>query len=219
MLSIRKNRFGIAYELCSNFVKKAVDRFDCMTLFKRDLEELAEDETKEVEVETVTIETIPAETTEFQLKFLNNIKEKRANMLSKNDLEFLTIANKDSFSLASTINELFNKIVKLGYSNYPVPEFNIGLEYFAHLNQMEAEIEKIFDIKFNNDYLKNYYTNYKIEARAFIEYCISKERVYDFNTVKSNLNNLIYKYIGYIQKNHSNFNYKRSYKLLNEFLA
>lgn len=217
--AIRKNRFGIAYELCTDFVKKAVDRFDCITLFTQDNKDIIEEENKEVEVETVTIETIPAETTDFQLKFLNNIKEKRANMLTKNDLEIITMANEDSFSLASTINELFNKIVKLGYSNYPVPEFNIGLEYFTYLNQMESEIENIFNQKFDNDYLKNYYTNYKIEARAFMEYCVSQERIFNFNQIKSNLNNLIYRYIGYIQKNHSNLNYNRSYKLLKEFLA
>lgn len=84
---------------------------------------------------------------------------------------------------------------------------------------MESEIENIFNQKFDNDYLKNYYTNYKIEVRAFMEYCVSQEKIFDFNQIKSNLNNLIYRYIGYIQKNHSNLNYNRSYKLLKEFLA
>lgn len=217
--AIRKNRFGIAYELCTDFVKKAVDRFGCITLFNQeDIVQEAENN-ENVEVETVTIETIPAETTEFQLKFLNNIKEKRANMLTKNDLDILEIANKDSFSLASTINELFNKVIKLGYANYPVADFNIGLEHFSSLNEMEAEVDSIFNNKFDNIYLKNYYTNYKIEARAFIEYCISQEKIFDFITIKSNAKNLIYKYVSYIQRNYSNLNYNRSYKLLTEFLV
>lgn len=217
--AIKKNRFGVAYELCTDFVKKAVDRFGCITLFEQGDENVVEEEIENIKKETLTIETIPVEATEFQLKFLNNIKEKRANMLSGNDLEIINRANEDSFSLASTINELFNKIVKLGYSNYPVPSFNISLEDYTYLNQMELEINNIFNNKFDNNYLKDYYTNYKIEARAFVEYCISKEKVFDFNSIKSNFNDLSTKYASYIQKNHTKLNYVRSLKLLNEFLG
>lgn len=217
--AIKKNRFGVAYELCTDFVKKAVDRFGCITLFEQEDENIVEEEVENIEKEILTIETIPVEATEFQLKFLNNIKEKRANMLSENDLEIINRANEDSFSLASTINELFNKIVKLGYSNYPVPSFNISLEDYTYLNQMELEINNIFNSKFDNNYLKDYYTNYKIEARAFIEYCVSKEKVFDFDSIKSNFNDLSMKYASYIQKNHTKLNYVRSLKLLNEFLG
>lgn len=217
--AIRKNRFGIAYELCTDFVKKAVDRFECITLFNADDIVQEEENNEDVEAETVTIETIPAEATEFQLKFLNKIKEKRAHMLSSSDIETINKANEDSFSLASTINELFNKIVKLGYSNYPVPVFNINLEDYTYLNQMEAEICKIFDTKFEDNYLKDYYTNYKIETRAFVEYCLSQKRILTFESIKSDLNNLISDYIKYIQKNHTKLNYIRSEKLLKEFFA
>lgn len=217
--AVKKNRFGIAYELCSNFVKKAVDRFKCITLFEQDDEDTSEDEVNNIETDLLTIETIPAEATEFQLKFLNNIKEKRYDMLSETDLEIINRANKDSFSLASTINELFNKIVKLGYSNYPVPSFNIGLEDYTYLNQMEIKINQVFDNKFNNKYIKDYYTNYKIEARAFVEYCISEEKIFDFDLIQSDFKNILLRYSNYIQKNHTKLNYTRSLKLLNEFLG
>lgn len=217
--AINKKRFGIAYELCSNFVKKAVDRFGCITLFEQESENDIVEESDTVEMETLTIETIPVEATEFQLKFLNNIKEKRAHMLSSSDIDTINKANEDSFSLASTINELFNKIVKLGYSNYPVPVFNINLEDYTYLNQMEAEICNMFDAKFEDNYLKDYYTNYKIETRAFIEYCLSQKRILTFEYIKVNSDNLISDYIKYIQKNHTKLNYIRSEKLLKEFFA
>lgn len=214
--AIKNSRFGIAYESCSKFVKKAVNRFECITLYEENNEDLGK-ESSEVKTETLTIETISAETTLFQLKFLNNIKEKRANMLTSNDIDIINKANIDSFSLASTVNILFNKIVKLGYSSYPVPVFDINLEDYTHLNQMEAEIYNIFDSKFKDKYLKDYYTNYKIEARAFIEYCLSEKRIFTFDYIKDNFNNLILEYIEYIKNKHTKLNYIRSEKLLREF--
>lgn len=217
--AINKKRFGIAYEVCSNFVKKAVDRFGCITVFEEENEEDIVEEANIVETETLTIETIPAEVTEFQLKFLNSIKEKRTHMLSSSDIDIINKASKDSFTLVSIINELFNKVVKLGYSNYSVPVFNINLEDYSYLNQMEVEICNIFDLKFKDKYLKDYYANYKIEARAFTEYCLCKRGILTFDSIKANFNDLISDYIKYIRENYTKLNYIRSERLLKEFFA
>lgn len=245
---VNKNRFGIAYEKCREFIVNGVKKFNAIKLYESeeyvqendcsnecseevlnlqislnsennlaDSETLLKDDLTVIE-DTVKSE-IPKEVTEFQLKFLNSIKEKRTHMLSSSDIDTINKANEDSFSLASTINELFNKIVKLGYSNYPVPVFDINLEDYTYLNQMEAEICNMFDAKFEDIYLKDYYTNYKIETRAFIEYCLSQKRIFTFESIKVGLNSLISDYIKYIQKNHTKLNYIRSEKLLKEFFA
>lgn len=216
--AINRNRFGIAYEYCKDFVKKAVDRFNCVTLFESDEEEYSSKTDEPVEVETLTIDAIPLETTKFQLKILNTLKDKRKNMFSNNDIEIINKANDDCAILASTINELFNKIVKLGYSNYQTPIFNTTLENYSYLSQMENQITALFDKKFTDEYLKEYYSNYKIEARAFAEYCLSEKSILTFEEITLNFNNLLSGYIDYLKQNYPTLNFVRSEKLLKEFL-
>jgi site-specific DNA-methyltransferase (adenine-specific) len=231
--AVKNSRFGIAYEISSEFVKKAVDRFGCITLFKND--ETAEyfDEAKEdiflaksnkvfdehKEVEVVEIETIDEDVTKFQLKFLNNIKDKRAEMLTNEEIEIIEKANEDSFSLVSIVNELFKKITAKGYENYVVPQFNPTLEEYSYIQEVKLSVENIFDEKFENKYLKPYYNNYKIEAMAFAEYCVCIEKIFKIETIKSHLEKLLLKYVEYIAKNYPSMNYKRSYTLLNNFFV
>lgn len=244
---VNKNRFGIAYEKCREFIVNGVKKFGAVKLYEseeyieeNDCSDGYSEETLNLQVSlnsendltdseiqlkddlTVTKDTvkseIPKEVTEFQLNFLKNIKEKRAHMLKSDDIELIDNANNSLSELSLSVNELFNKIVKLGYSNYPTPIFNIGLEQYTYLNGLDAEINKIFNRKFTDIYLKDYYTNYKIEARAFIEFCVLEGRT-DFASIQSDFVNLISRYTNYIQKNHTKLNYKRSEKLITEFFA
>lgn len=236
---VNKNRFGIVYEKSREFIVNGINKFNPIKLYES--EEYIEDKNMQEDIhtnETLNIEltignndfsinnedsnldnVIPLETTQFQLRFLNNIKEKRVQMLTSNDIDFINKANEDSSNLTSDINDLFNKIVKLGYSGYQVPIFDIELEHYSYLNKVELDINTIFDSKFNDKYLRNYYTNYKIEARAFAEYCIINEKVYEVNLMQKDFNSLIKKYSQYIKENHPMLNYVRSEKLLKEFFV
>lgn len=212
--AVNKNRFAIAYELCSDFVKKAVDRFKCDILFSKDnIEEDLEDKP-----ETLTIEAIPVETTDFQLKFLNNVAEKRSHMLTKSDLDVLELANKDSFACTIEINNLFSKVVKLGYSDYPIANFDLMLDDYTYINKIDKDIDSIFDSKFNDKYLKGYYTNYKLECRAFAEYCLTHKKIFNLNDIRKDLSTLLLDYKEFIKNNFKNLNYNRSCNLVYEFL-
>ena len=265
--AINKNRFAIVYEKSKEFIKKAVDRLGCITLFEEDnyiyedvevarkdkinntnnhvesgleiidvnseesiLEQTCLNEVvlEKAEIPTENVdeltliesqELVPSSATEFQLNFLNNIRMKKSYMLNPTDLGIIEKANKGDGSVVLDLSKIFNRVLREGYSNYNTPVFDLSLSDYIYVNEMETNINQIFDTKFPNKHIKDFYLNYKIEARSFTDYCLVKKGILDFSNILKNSKRLIQEYIVYLKENCINVNWIKSEKLLTQFFA
>lgn len=176
------------------------------------------DESKELTI-AESKELVSSGISEFQLKFLNKIKSQRPHMLKPRDLEIIEKANEGDIMVTLDLSEIFNRVLREGYSNYKTPIFNLSLSEFTYVKEMEAGINQIFESKFPQEHMKDFYLNYKIEARGFIDYCLIKKGILDFSSILRDNKKLIPEYIMYLKENCTNVDWAKSEKLLTKFFA
>ena len=176
------------------------------------------DESKELTI-AESKELVSSGISEFQLKFLNKIKDQRPHMLKPRDLEIIEKANEGDIMVTLDLSEIFNRVLREGYSNYKTPIFNLSLSEFTYVKEMEAGINQIFESKFPQEHMKDFYLNYKIEARGFIDYCLIKKGILDFSSILRDNKKLIPEYIMYLKENCTNVDWAKSEKLLTKFFA
>lgn len=177
--ALNKNRFAIAYELCKNFVSKAVDRLGCFSLFTDSESNLEAEDSKEEgsfseEEESVVNSAVDevyknTGSMEVKLNFIESVRKKRASLLTEKEMMVV-----ENISGASTeiINELFNSIISKGYSQYKTPTFNISLFDLSKIEPALLKLEALFNESFNDDGSRDINKYILLEGRAYIEYLV-----------------------------------------------
>lgn len=216
-----KGRWGICYELAKDFVAKAVERFKLVKVC--DAEDINEEmetiepitatevEEKE-EMERYIVTTIPKTSTEYQYEFIKKVLNKASNLVTDAEREkFESIV--DIYESAEQINDLFIIINERGYANYKRPVFEIDLCAYSVLKEIYDDIDNKF-VSIYPEFERPSNMNFKIEAMAFVEYAVVKEKVQN----KEQLNQgLLDKYIDYLTRL-GGFNVVRTRRLVEQYM-
>lgn len=217
---VNKSRWGIAYELASDFVKKAVNRFG-MTKVSSITEEADNNKECDADINTsnVVLEVIPKESTDYQISYLKKVLTYARTMLTEDEVAFLdTCINADDcYACAMEINAIFKKVNEAGYASYNRPSFDVTLIDYEALNPIYNAISEDFCNKYTDQYTRPSNLNYKLEAEAFAEYCVVKERKQTMNEIKDM--STLRRYIDYVKANYNNLNVSRMETLLTSFIA
>ena len=211
--SVNKNRWGIVYEKFLNFAEKATERFNMIKLFSpSENEDLSSDSPNEKEI--ISIKIIPAESTKFQYNHLKKCLISRKDLLDEKEISFInSLTDKNCYSFANKIDELFSNINEKGYKNYK-NNINLTLSDYEFLNPIYKKISEDFNEIFNNSHLRSYYLNYKLEMEMFVEYAVVflKKRNYEDIITENNFD----LYIQY-QKNNG-LNWIRTEKVIGKYM-
>lgn len=222
--SINKNRWGIVYEKAKEFVVNAYNRFKMLNIFTPEENIKEKTETlKKVEVtvdepvnkgEVFQMKNLSKETTDFQLKHLNNCIKYKKNLFTQENLSLMEIINKsdDIYVYAIKIDEIFNMVNKEGYKNYRLNLFDIQLNDLAILNPIYKKINSIYK-EFNAD-TRSFYKNVKYELEMFSEYAVTQKRKNSYDEIMKK--DVLNDYLNFLKS--KNLNYKRSFKILSQYV-
>lgn len=212
---VNKNRWGIVYELCHNFVKKAVDKFKMtkVSLF----EPAEEDIVDKSEVVAYSMEIIPKESTDYQYAYLKKVCQLAGYLLTEDEKTLLSTITQDNiYSFALDINEAYKRVNISGYSEYNRPCFDLNILDYEKLNPIYAVIDKDYVKIYPDEYTRVADLNFKLEAEAYAEYCV-KKGVFSIEHIKRK--ETLIDYLEYIKNNDKGYNIKRTERLLTSFIS
>ena len=221
--AVETNRFSIVYEICKEFIQKAVDRFKMFTLYETsEDEETTQDaiaeEAKEEEIvasEIYEVNMIPREATIAQKAFLHKVLKQIPDFFTEDEKRLLQ--DEGIMNIAQRIDSLYKKINERGYQSYrsKLPEFDTtrNIETYIRNESLCRQIDQLFEEKFPDIWTRCEHENYRIEAKTLAAYCV---------VIHSGVNRLkdipfyLEEYCDFLEK--KGYKAQRSRRLLKDFL-
>lgn len=214
--AVETSRFAVVYELCKDYITKAVRRFGMFTVCEAPYSQDKETpDTEEKVFERYELESIPREVTAAQLVFLRKVAQERPDLLT--DQQRVTVMSDDSdMALAAEVNEIYKAVNAKGYAAYQLPVFDntTNLTVYFKARELYSQIDDLFSKWIESGWLRYQHENYRLEARAFIDYCL---QMHPGVQRLSFMRGHIQEYTMYL--NSHGYNGARSQKLLSEFLG